>query len=90
MKDESAREKKKHLQKEQELADAEGQIEQLRKDLSFLEEALENGSKRSVRARSPSDSPKSPENNKRTKLEEPVQNYQSAEAQSNSWINIVD
>ena len=55
--DESAREKKKRLQKEQELADAEEQIEQLRKDLSFLEEALENGNKRSVPTRSRSDSP---------------------------------
>jgi hypothetical protein len=79
--DESAREKKKRLQKGQELADAEEQIEQLRRDLRFLEEALENGSKRPVPARSPSDSPQSPDN-KRTNLEEPVQNAQTAEAQT--------
>jgi hypothetical protein len=75
--DESAREKKKRLQKEQELADAEEQIEQLRRDLSFLEEALENGSKRSVPTRSPSDSPRSPDI-KRTKMEEPIQSYQTS------------
>jgi hypothetical protein len=75
--DESATEKKKRLQKEQELADAEEQIEQLRKDLSFLEEALENGNKRSVPTRSRSDSPTSPDN-KRSKLDEQDQNYQTA------------
>jgi hypothetical protein len=47
---------------------------------SFLEEALENGTKKSVPARSRSDSPKSPDN-KRSKLDEQVQNYQTAEGQ---------
>jgi chromosome segregation ATPase len=78
--DESAREKKKRLQKEQELADAEEQIEKLRKDLNFLEETLESGNKRSIPARSRSDSPNSPDN-KRSKLDEQTQDCQTAEAQ---------
>ncbi len=77
LKDESAREKNKRVQKEKELAEAEQQIEQLRRDLSFLEEALESGSKRSVPTRSPSNSPVSPDS-KRTKMEEPIQSFQTS------------
>ncbi len=59
--DDSAREKNRRVQKEKELAEADEQIEQLKRDLSFLEEALESGSKRSVPTRSPRDSPVSPD-----------------------------
>jgi hypothetical protein len=80
LKDESVREKNKRVQKEKDLAEAEEQIEQLRKDLSFLEEALESGSKRSVPTRSPRDSPVSPDT-KRTKMEEPIQSFQTSAKQ---------
>jgi hypothetical protein len=76
LKDESAREKKECIQKENELKEAEEQIEQLRRDLSFLEEALESGSKRAVPTRSLSDSPVSLDT-KRTKMEEPIQGCQT-------------
>ncbi len=76
LKDESAREKKKRIQKENELKEAEEQIEQVRRDLSFLEEALECGPKRAVPTRSPRDSPVSPDT-KRTKMEEPIQGCQT-------------
>ncbi len=80
LKDESAREKNKRVQKEKELAEAEEQIEQVRRDLSFSEEALESGSKRSVPTRSPRDSPVSPDT-KRTKMEEPIQGFQTSAKQ---------
>jgi hypothetical protein len=75
--DENTREKNKRVQKEKELAEAEEQIEQLRRDLNFLEEALENGSKRAVPTRSPSDSPVSPDT-KRTKIDEPINGFQAS------------
>ena len=61
LQEESSREKKKRIQREKELAEAEEQIEKLRNDLSVLEAALESGPKRSVPARSASASPVSPD-----------------------------
>ena len=78
--DDSAREKNRRVQKEKELAEAEEQIEQLRRDLNFLEEALESGSKRSVPTRSPRDSPVSTDT-KRTKMEEPIKSFQTSAKQ---------
>ena len=80
LKDESTREKNKRVQKEKELAEAEEQIEQLRRDLIFLEEALDSGSKRSVPTRSPRDSPVSPDT-KRTKMKEPIKSFQTSAKQ---------
>jgi hypothetical protein len=67
------------MQKEKELAEAEEQIEKLKRDLNLLEEALENGSKRAVPTRSPRDSPVSPDT-KRTKMDEPIKSFQTSDS----------